>query len=119
MTDNQDMKNAFKQKHFSLNGESSVIKVLRKIFFKTLLLFLFVCILAGFAFGRRMQDEHTPLKAFFFSTNTTTKFLFGIFIYSLNLERKYKKQKTNKILKKFVRVVSEVYKKTAKSPNFE
>ena len=36
LTDNQNRKNALKQKHFSLNVESSGIEVLRKIFFKTL-----------------------------------------------------------------------------------
>ena len=63
-TDNQNMKNVLKQKHFSLNGESSVIEVLGKL--KSLLkpCLLFVCTLAGFAFGRQILDEHTPHKAF-------------------------------------------------------
>ena len=64
LTDNQNSKNVLKQEHFSLNGESSVIEVLGKL--KSILkpCFLFVCILAGFAFGRQILDEHTPHKAF-------------------------------------------------------
>ena len=40
-----------------------LLKCCKKSFLKPF--FLFVCILAGFAFRRRILDEHTPLKAFF------------------------------------------------------
>ena len=72
------MKNVLKQKHFSLNGESSEIEVLQKSksFLKPC--FLFVGILAGFAFGRRILDEHTRIKPFF-TTSKTTKFSIKLF----------------------------------------
>ena len=48
----------------TFHGESSVIEVLGKL--KSILkpCFLFVCILACFAFERQILDEHTPHKAF-------------------------------------------------------
>ena len=40
-----------------------LLRCCKKSFLKPF--FLFVCILAGFAFRRRILDEHTALKAFF------------------------------------------------------
>ena len=42
LNDNQNMKNLLKQKHLSFNGESSVIELLQKIFFKTSVFCLFI-----------------------------------------------------------------------------
>ena len=75
----KNVKNVWKQKHFALNGESSVTEVLRKTFLRNLVFcdLLFVCklILAGFSFGRRILDEHTPLKAFFLQPSGQLSFL--------------------------------------------
>ena len=61
-------------KHFSFNGESIVIEVLRKIFFKTLFVCLFVCILAGFPFGSRMLDDKPRLMPSFYNQHDNKVF---------------------------------------------
>ena len=72
LTNTQNRKNVLKQKRFLL--ESSVIEVLRRIFFKTS---FSVCLYFSRLrrFGRRILDEHTPLKAFFLKPTRQLSFL--------------------------------------------
>ena len=72
LTITQNKKNVLKKKHFLL--ESSVIEVLRKIFFKTS---FSVCLYFSRLrpFGRRRLNEHTPLKAFFLRPTRQLSFL--------------------------------------------
>ena len=72
LTNTLNRKNVLKKKHFLL--ESSVIEVLQKIFFKTS---FSVCLYFGRLrrFGRRILDEHTPLKAFFSKPTRQLSFL--------------------------------------------
>ena len=67
LTDNQNIdKNSMKEvkkKHFSFNGESSVIPSL--------------CFLGGFAFGRRIRGDMSILRFLsFFTTNTDNSIFF-------------------------------------------
>ena len=74
-----------KQKHFSFNGESSVIEV-----FRNLVSLLFVFFFSWLPFGRRKQDE-LRLKPFF-TTNTDNSLFFRTFSFHSRSQTREKMQ---------------------------
>ena len=75
-----------KQKHFSFNGESSVIEVFRNL---VSLLFVF---LAGFRLEGENKMNMPRLKPFFFTTNTDNSVFFRTFFFAAKVKRDKKKQ---------------------------
>ena len=75
-----------KQKHFSFNGESGVIKV-----FLNLVSLLFV-FFSWRLFGMRKQDDTPRLKPLFLTTNTDNSVFFTTFSFHSQSQARQKMQ---------------------------
>ena len=71
-----------KQKHFSFNGESSVIEV-----FRNLVSLLFVFFLAGFRLEGENKMNMPRLKPFFLQLIPTTPFSLELFLFTGKVKR--------------------------------